>query len=234
MSASHPPKSPKRANKEAGKIPIRKRRPKVPETRQAPEDDLPIESPIGDFVPVTLLLKYTAFVEHYLTTGDGVGAVRASKIAEEGASEQRCRILLRHTLNVPNVRQMMTDQYRSILAKTGATVERVWEEISYQAFLDPAVFYDAMGEVLPIGEMPENARRALTGMKVKTGTIGEDGDFTERELKYANKQGALEQLMRLHRMVDNDKVVIVDGDEWMRALQEGHDRAAKARAEVAK
>lgn len=225
----------KKATPTPAKKPAKKaatKRPKVPRTRQAPKDDPEVESPIGDFLPVTLLLKYSSFTEHYLTTGDGVGAVRVSKIADEGASEQQCRQLLRHTLGNVHVRQMVTDQYRSILAKTGATVDRVWEEITYAAFLDPAVFYDENGDVLAMNQIPEKARRAITGMKVKTGTMGEDGDFTERELKYDNKAGALEKLMRLHRMVDNDKLVIVDGDEWMKAIQDGHNRAKTQRREV--
>lgn len=215
----------KPARKPAKKTPRRK---PPATTVDAGHDDFKVESPLGDFVPLDMMVKYQRFAEHYITTGDGVGAVVAAELGEE-ANVQSNRQKLRWLLSNPYVRKVLTDHYRAVIAKTGATVERVWEEITYQAFLDPAVFYDADGNVRPMHEIPEAARRALTGMKVKTGTIGEDGEFTERELKYANKDAALDKLMRLHRMVDNDKTFVIDGAEWMKAIEEGRQRAAGQR-----
>lgn len=223
MASKKTPSQP--ARKPAKKTPKRK----PPSTTvDAGDESFTIESPLGDFVPLDMMVKYQRFAEHYITTGDGVGAVVAAELGEE-SKVQSNRQKLRWLLNNAYVRKVLTDHYRAVIAKTRATVERVWEEISYQAFLDPAVFYDENGDVLPMNEIPESARRALTGMKVKTGTIGEDGEFTERELKYANKDAALEKMMRLHRMVDNDKTFVIDGAEWMKAIEEGRQRAAGQR-----
>lgn len=215
----------KKATPTPAKTPKRPRTKPVASIKAAPPDDPKIEGPLGDFVPVTMLVRYADFVRDYLDTGDSIGSAIKAKLIPETANAQSARATVRGILHNPVVVKMLQDQYRSIVAKTGATVERVWEEITHIAFLDPAVFYDEKGEVRPIGDMPESARRALTGMKVKTGTIGEDGEFVERELKYAGKHSAIEQLIRLHRMVDQDKLVVVDGDEWMRRVREGRDRA---------
>lgn len=216
----------KKATPTPPKKPAKKPRTKpVASLKAAPPDDPVIEGPLGDFVPVSMLVKYADFVREYLDSGDSIGSAKKVKLIPEDASAQSARATVRGILHQPNVVKMLQDQYRSIVAKTGATTERVWEEITRIAFLDPAVFYDENGDVKPMDQIPEEARRALTGMKVKTGTLGEDGDFVERELKYAGKHSALEQLIRLHRMVDQDKLVIVDGDEWMRRVREGRDRA---------
>lgn len=204
-----------------------KRKP-VASVKAAPPDDPVIEGPLGDFIPVTMLVKYSDFVRLYLETGDSIGSAKKAMLMPDDIAPQSARATVRGILHNPHVVEMLTTQYKAILAKTGATVERVWEEIAYAAFLDPAVFYDGEGNVKPMTEIPEAARRAITGMKVKTGTIGEDGEFTERELKHGGKDAALEKLMRLHRMVDQDKLVVVDGDEWMRKINEGQKRAADA------
>jgi len=43
----------------------------------------------------------------------------------------------------------------------------VLRELACLAFLDPAAFYNANGELLSVREMPEEARRALSSMEVE-------------------------------------------------------------------
>jgi hypothetical protein len=45
--------------------------------------------------------------------------------------------------------------------------ERVLQEAAIIAFNDPARFFDADGNLLPVTEMPEEARRALAGIEVE-------------------------------------------------------------------
>lgn len=211
----------KKATKKAAKTAKVSTRPPAP-----PEDDLQLPTGEGaDLIPVSLLVRYNLFVTHYLDTLD---CAAAAKVAGwEGKNHAAQKAMGGQLLRNPYIRTAIERQYRAIIAKTGATVERIWEEISYQAFLDPAVFYDERGDVRPMSEIPEAARRAITGMKVKEGTIGEDGSFVERELKFASKDAGLDKLMRLHRMVDNDKMVLVGGEEFVQAMEEGRQRAAR-------
>jgi hypothetical protein len=227
MTSKTPPKV---TNPKASEAPAKLAKARKPAGRQSekadPDDPVPL-LPTGegtDLIPVDTLIRYNTFVDHYLQTLDCAAA--AKEAGWEGRNEAAQRALGGNLLRNPYIRTRIEKQYRSIIAKTDATPERVWEEISYIAFLDPAVFYDEDGEVKPWDQIPEAARRAITGMKVKTGTIGEDGEFTEREVKYAGKQAALDMLVRLHRMADNDKMVLVSGDEFVKAMEEGRQRAA--------
>jgi hypothetical protein len=178
-----------------------------------------------DLIPVSLLLRYNTFVEEYLQTLDCAEAARAAGW-DAGKNHPRQRSWGGALLRNPYVRTMIDQQYRAIMAKTKATVERVWEEISLVAFLDPAEAFDANGDPLPIPQIPEHVRRAITGRKKVVKTFGEDGESVEEELKFGNKDAALDKLMKLHRMTDNDKYVIVNGEEFVAAMEEGRQRAA--------
>lgn len=214
MSSTKPPKA--KARKTRGKA------------KPVPDPKGPaLPTGVGtDLIPLSMLLRYNTFVEVYMQDLDGPAAAAAAGW-ECGGNKKKQAGHAAALLRNPYVRTRIEQQYRSIMAKTGATVERVWEEISYIAFLDPSVFYDDAGNVKPMSELPEGARRALTGMKVKEGSIGEDGHFVERELKYAGKDAAIEKLIRLHRMADNDKMVLINGDEFLAAMEEGRQRAIK-------
>lgn len=189
------------------------------------EPVLPMPTGEGDdLIPVSILVRYNTFVSHYLDTLD---LVEASKQAGwVGKNVQAQRALGGALLRNPYVRTMIERQYQAIIAKTAATTERVWQEIAGIAFLDPAEAFNPDGTPKPMEEMPEHVRRAIIGRKRKVMTFGEDGEAVEEEIKFASKDAALEKLMRLHRMTDNDKYVLVSGDEFVAAMEEGRQRAA--------
>lgn len=180
-----------------------------------------------DLIPVDLLLRYNTFVEHYLNTLDSCEAVVAAKFADAGEARVRKAAYASRLLRNPYIRTRIENQYRSIIAKTGATVERVWEEIAYAAFCDPRRAYGPDGAPLPMNEIPEDVARAITGRKKVVKTFGEDGSSEEEEIKFAGKDAALEKLIRLHKMTDNDKYVLVNGEEFLAAMNEGRERAGK-------
>lgn len=190
------------------------------------EDELKLPTGIGDdLIPVSLLVRYNTFVAEYMQNFDCAAAAKAA--GWEGKNHAAQKSMGGHLLRNPYIATLIQNQYRSIIAKTGATVERVWEEISYAAFCDPGTAYDEAGNPLPMGSIPEATRRAITGRKKVIKTFGEDGSSEEEELKFAGKADALAKLMQLHRMTDNDKFVIVNGEEFVQAMEEGRQRAAR-------
>ena len=190
----------------------------------APDEPL-LPTGIGDdLIPVSILVRYNTFVSHYLETLDCAEAAKVAGWVGKNTAAQKS--FGRHLLNNPYVRTMIDQQYRAIIAKTKATTERVWEEISNIAFLDPVEAYDESGNVKPLSEIPEHVRRAITSRKRTVKTFGEDGESVEEEIKFAGKDAALNKLMQLHRMADNDKMVIVSGDDFLKAMEEGRERAA--------
>ena len=197
-----------------------------PAAKAAPRnDELLLPTGInGDLIPLDLLLRYNTFVEQYLLSLNCAEAARAGGWVGKNDAAQRA--LGARLLENPYVRTRIEQQYRAIIAKTGATVERVWEELSYIAFLDPAEAFDAAGNPLPVGDIPEHIRRCITGRKKVVKQFGKDGSSEEEELKFSGKQPALDMMVRLHRMADNDKYVLVNGEEFLAAMEEGRARAA--------
>lgn len=184
--------------------------------------------PLGaNWIPTATLVKMHNFVMHYLETGDSVGSVVKAGFCEEADNVQRKRGMVNGLLQNDYVKRLLTSQFEAIVAKTGATVERIWQEYARIAFVDIGKAYDEDNNPLPFSKMPEEVRRAITGYKVVVKTFGEDGESVEKELKFSGKTEALGQLARLHRMLDNDKLVIMDGAEFQQAMQEGRERAAR-------
>ena len=197
----------------------------TPRQRAQPEPEIVLPTGVnGDLIPVDLLLRYNTFVEVYLQSLDCAAAAKAAGWV--GKNEAAQKAYGARLLANPYVRTRIEQQYKAIIAKTGATVERVWEELSYIAFLDPAEAFGPGGDPLPIPDIPEPVRRCITGRKKVVKTFGEDGESVEEELKFAGKQSALDMMVRLHRMADNDKYVLIGGEEFLQAMEEGRARAS--------
>lgn len=197
----------------------------APRRKPEAEPELLLPTGIGDDrIPLELLLRYNTFVEHYMQSFDCVAAGKEAGFVGKNAQAQKT--IGGHLLRNPYVRTRIERQYQSIIAKTGATVERIWEEITHIAFFDPAEAFGPNGDPLPIPDIPEHVRRVIAGRKKVVKTFGEDGESVEEELKFASKDAALDKLMKLHRMTDNDKYVVVGGEEFLQAMQEGRERAA--------
>lgn len=199
-----------------------RRKPPASTPAAAPADDVLLPSGVGDdFIPGTMLVKYAAFVAAYLETGDAVEAVKTAGFPF--ANTQAQKAIASQLLRNPYVRQRIAEQYQAILAKTGATVERVWQEIARTAFADPGAAYGEDGEPLPMHAIPEETRRAITGYKVVEKTFGDDTSV-EKQVTFGGKDAALDKLMKLHRMVDTDKLVVLNGDDFLKAMEAGRER----------
>lgn len=188
-------------------------------------DDSTDEQGVHHWIPTAVMAKMHHFVMFYLETGDSVGSVVRAGFASDEDDIQLKRGMAAGLVRNDFVKRLMTQQYNAIVAKTGATVERIWQEIARIAFVDIGGAYGTNGEPLPFSEMPEDVRRAITGYKVVHKTFGEDGESIEKEIKFAGKDSALEKLCRLHRMMDADKLVMLDGTDFIRAMEEGRKRA---------
>jgi len=79
--------------------------------------------------------------------------------------------------------------------------ERIIREVAVIAFNDPAKFFDADGNLLPITEMPEEARRALAGFEVEQlfefiPGEGKTPNGTVTKIRIRDKMPALLALMK--------------------------------------
>lgn len=114
----------------------------------------------------------------------------------------------------PKLREYLDRAMAERSRRTGVTADRVVRELARLAFADPLEIIDPETGGL-LAEIPRDDRAAIQGYRKKSGD-----DWTEREVKLADKTRALELLGRhLGMFTDNVKVekteipVIVDDIE---------------------
>lgn len=179
----------------------------------------------GGYLPINVLLKYQAFVNEYLASGN---ATEASKKAGFVSSTDAAQKLVGHRLlKHKDVRLMMGEAYQSLMLKHKATPDRIWAELVRIGFCDPALAYNEHGEPLPMGQIPEDTRRAITGYKVVEKTFGEDGSSVEKEMKFAGKEGALDKMIKLHGMFKDTAIMVINTDDFIKSIEAGRERAAQ-------
>jgi len=176
---------------------------------------------------VIMMAKYQAFVSAYLTHLNATKAsVDAGFLKTTRAQQHQCGSAL---MKLPIVRKMLVESARDIMAKFNITPERVWNELGRLSFSNIGDCFDDAG-VRKMGDIPEDARRAIASYKIKRSVRQTDGGeiITEQcEVRMAPKLEALEKLMRLLNMVKGD-----EGDnagdlaaKFLLAMQEGRRRA---------
>jgi phage terminase small subunit len=122
-------------------------------------------------------------------------AVRAGYSAKTAASQGQ------RLLKSAAVGEAIAEATERLLKKNEVTVERVLEELAEIAFLDPIVFFDDNGHLLPINNIPENARRALASFTVEESCDcdGHRRGKTHVGFGFCSKLAALELLGKIER-----------------------------------
>ena len=223
-----PPKLPakKARNAPAKKAPTAKLRPDETDDIYLPDGTGGADG-IAPLIPAAFLLKYDTFVGEYLQTGDAPAAAKVAGFV--GKNDQSQKAIASQLLRNVYVQTLVQERARSLMARHRITADRIWEEIAHAAFLDPGLAYNEDGSPKKVPDMPEHVRRAITGYKEVEKTFGEDGSSLEREIKFGGKDAAIDKLMKLMRMVDSDKLVIIDGQDFLTAMEEGRERARNGR-----
>lgn len=146
--------------------------------------------------------KQERFCQLYTTCWEATRAAREAGYSEKTAQQQGYQLL-----HLPSVKERIAQLTEHALKEIGATRERVLLELSRLAYLDTAEAFDEIGQFLPIKEMPEHVRRAVSKVKVfevfgaSSGAEGEDGGkqlagFT-KEVEFAPKKAALDSLAKI-------------------------------------
>ena len=139
--------------------------------------------------------KQESFCQHYSTHWNATRAAKDAGYSEKCAKEQGYE-LLRNAV----VRARIKRLTRHTLLELGVSRARVLKELALIAFLDPAAVYRDDGQLLPMSEMPEEARRAVHKVKSFEEFEGR-GDDRElsgyiREIEFSPKKGALDTLAK--------------------------------------
>lgn len=101
-------------------------------------------------------------------------------------------------LNHPYTQEYLKQRTDKVAAKADITQERVLTEIARIGLFDARKLFDNVGNPLPITELDDDVAAAISGLKVVQmgGKDGEEGVGAVIEYKIADKNSALEKLMK--------------------------------------
>ena len=108
-------------------------------------------------------------------------------------------------------------------SRVEVTVDRVVEELASIAFLDPRDLFGTAGELLPITEIPECARRALASFEF--GSTDGEARVTVSKVRFWDKLSALSMLAR-HLGMFAEADASIDGQRLIDAINAGRARVA--------
>lgn len=117
------------------------------------------------------------FAHFYAMSGVGADAAIRAGYAKTSARETASEILAKS-----NVADLVAELRKEHLNKLGVRTDRVLQELAASAFLDPNEVLDEDGDLLPVGRMPERARRAIKKIKVRNHYDKKTGEQTGRDV----------------------------------------------------
>jgi phage terminase small subunit len=141
---------------------------------------------------MALTPKQERFVSEYLIDLNATAAYkRAGYVAKGHAAEANAARLLRNA----EVEAEIAHRSKKTAEKYELTQELVIRSIVQELAFDPAKLYGADGKLLPITELPEDVRMALTSVEFEQHG-SPDAPVFVRKVKWSQRQGAREQAMK--------------------------------------
>lgn len=144
------------------------------------------------------------FLAEYVRNGYDAKAAYAKIFpdASESTWSTNGATFLKH----PRTQALLNEIRAKVMAKIEVDEKRIIEELARIAFLDPGQWYDEDGNLLPLADMPEDARRAIEKLETEYKMHrGDDEPSTLKKISGASKLKALELLGR-HLAMFTDKV----------------------------
>jgi phage terminase small subunit len=143
--------------------------------------------------------KQEQFVAEYLIDLNGTQAAIRAGYSQKTANEQAARLLA----NV-SVAQLIAVRRKEHQANTGITAERVLKEVAGLAFFDVRKLVNADGSPKRITDLDDETARAIQGIDLQMVKDGENDFALVRKYKVADKNAALEKLMKHLGLFEKD------------------------------
>ncbi len=153
--------------------------------------------------PKKLTPKQDKFCQEYMIDLNATqAAIRA------GYSKKTAAIIGFENLRKPNIQARLSELNKKRQEETGITARKVLIEAGRIAFADVGLAFDDDGCVLPIKEIPDEVRKAISGfeaMEVYEGT-GKDRKFVGyiKKVKFWSKDKQIEHLFRHLDLFEKD------------------------------
>lgn len=137
--------------------------------------------------------KERIFIDEYLVDENPGRAAIAAGYSQKDA-DHTGRRLLKRPLVGDLVRSRLARRSADLRERTHVKLERLLLEALRAATVDPATAFDAAGKLLPIPEMPEDTRRALSGfdLVLRNVTTGDGAIDSVVKVRWVDKLKALE------------------------------------------
>lgn len=150
--------------------------------------------------------KQNAFVAEYLVDGNGVQAAR--RAGYKGTDEVLASVA-HENLRKPQIAKAVAEAQARRQQRLDLQADDILRELLRLARTDIGQAYDEKGRLKPIHEMPEDVRRAISGVKVFEEFEGTGKDRVQigevREVKFWDKVKGLE-LLGKHLKLFTEKV----------------------------
>lgn len=139
------------------------------------------------------------FVAEYLIDLNGTQAAIRAGYSAKTAQEQASRLLS----NVM-VMNLVNEKRQNLQKATDITAERVLKEVAGLAFFDVRKLVNADGSPKSITDLDDETARAIQGIELQTVKDGENDFALVRKYKIADKNAALEKLMKHLGLFEKD------------------------------
>ena len=123
--------------------------------------------------------KQQRFVLEYLIDLNATQAALRAGYAKTTAEKQASRLL-----GIVGVQEAISQRQADLATKLEITTERVAKEYAILAFLDYRIFFDGLGQLIPINELSGDAAAALASIETVMIGSGDDVDFVKKIRTY--------------------------------------------------
>jgi phage terminase small subunit len=135
--------------------------------------------------------RKSRFIEAYMANGgNATDAAKQAGYSERTAGQQGSRLL-----KDVKVASEIARRSKKVAQKYELTTELVVKTIVQELSFDPARLYGQDGQLLPITELPEDVRQALTSVEFEQHGRA-DAPIFVRKVKWAQRHHAREQAMK--------------------------------------
>lgn len=149
---------------------------------------------------MALTAKQERFIQEYLVDLNATAAYKRAGYSGKGnVAEAAASRLLRNV----QVQAEVAKRTKTTAAKYELTQELIIRSIVQELAFDPAKLYGQDGQLLPITDLPEDVRMALTSIEFEQHGSPEAPVFV-RKVKWAQRQGAREQAMKHMGLFEKD------------------------------
>lgn len=153
---------------------------------------------------------------------------KAAEAAGYTGTPQSLRTAGYRLYHEPAVQARIKQVAANAVARLRITQDDVLAELSRIGFQDIGeITHPETGELLPLRDIPEDTRRALSSYKITERIFGET-TVIEKEVKFENKSNALQQLGKHAGLwgKEDDAGPGIAAEEFLKALTEGMYRVA--------